>query len=225
MGSIMKGEIRMDSYGIYKDVRNAGWKCLVDYKIDSLPVKVSSIVRRCGCRLMPYSSSLGFIASLGAARFTLEKAFCLQPTQGQTFLFYNDALPASEIRLAVAHELGHLLLGHPFKLENGCRYTSNLETHPLDKPFETEANIFSRDLLSPACVLWALHLHSAQEISMLCDIPLIESSFREQRMKVLYKRECEFLKAYGHSCFLTHPLEHRVYEQFKDFVKQNLKEI
>ena len=96
------------------------------------------------------------------------------------------------------HELGHYLLGH---LDNGEITSEN----------EEAADRFAADVLMPACVLWRLNLHTAQEIADLCNVSMQAAKIRAKRMEVLYDR----------NMFLSHPLERQVFNQFKDFINQN----
>ena len=43
-------------YGLYKGIRNSAWKCLEDFKIDSLPVDVLKITRAAGIRVIKNSA-------------------------------------------------------------------------------------------------------------------------------------------------------------------------
>lgn len=44
------------NYGQYKNARNASWQCLIDYKIGSLPVKVSRIAKQADVVLLKNSA-------------------------------------------------------------------------------------------------------------------------------------------------------------------------
>ena len=44
------------NYGCYKNARNASWHCLIDYKINSLPVKVSRIAKQADITLLKNSA-------------------------------------------------------------------------------------------------------------------------------------------------------------------------
>ena len=43
-------------YGLYKNLRNAAWKCLSDFEIDTLPVDVLKITRAAGIRVIKNSA-------------------------------------------------------------------------------------------------------------------------------------------------------------------------
>ena len=212
----------MNSYGRCKNARNASWQCLIDYHVNALPVKISTVAQRAGCRLMPYSKAQVLVDKLRLEKLTQNSGFCIRLKNGETILFYDDANPPYRIRFTVAHELGHVFLGHPMKMADGYTYTHrNREHDPKDDPFEVEANVFARDILAPACVLWGLQLHTAEEIAQVCDISLTCATYRAQRMRVLLERERDFWLSRGRSCFLMHPLEQRVFEQFQDYINQH----
>ena len=74
---------------------------------------------------------------------------------------------------------------------------------------EQAANRFAADLLAPACVLWGLDLHQAEDIARVCKISIQAAQFRAERMEILYQR----------NKFLLHPLERAVYRQFEPYIK------
>lgn len=73
--------------------------------------------------------------------------------------------------------------------------------------------MFAIRLLSPACVLWGLNLHTAEEIAEYCDISLQAASYRAERMAELYRR----------NRFLRSPVERTLYKQFEPFIKENTR--
>ena len=122
------------------------------------------------------------------------------------YIIYNDNDTISSKRFTVAHELGHILLGHPhksgyFSQRNGRNYESN----------EMQADSFASRLLSPACILWGLDLHTPEEIADYCQISMWLARFRANRMRELYER----------NKFLTHPLERQVYANFEEYIQIN----
>ena len=63
-------------------------------------------------------------------------------------------------------------------------------------------------VLAPACVLHALGVTAAEDISRVCGISLQAAEFRAARLAVLE----------GRGKYLSHPLERQVFEQFRDFL-------
>lgn len=184
------------AYGIYKKVRNAAWKILIDNKISSLPVNLSKIAENNGITILKNSN-------VGELR---EGEDGISIFDGENwFIVYDDTLESIGYkRIVIAHELGHIFLGHPL--------FSRVHTQPgsTGKPREeTEADTFAGRLLAPACVLWEINLHTSEEIANVCKISKKTAQTRAQRMKILYERDV----------FLTSSLEKQLYNQFEDFIK------
>ena len=188
-------------YGIYRNVRNAAWQCLIDNGIDSLPVDLLKIAKNAGIKVVK-NTDVGLLAGneIGA---------CFHNYDGEEwFLVYDDEATVGRRRLAIAHESGHIFLGH--ELTAG----TNGNTFNYCKPqSETQADAFAARLLCPACVLWGLNIHTAADIAEICGTSIAEAKKRATRMEVLYERQK----------FLTTPLERKLYEQFKDYIENNKK--
>ena len=181
-----------DFYGVYKNARDASWRFLIDYHIDRLPVDLKAITDMLGIKV------------------TFDSRRLLNPSQRGTTITNNDktcivirkGCKADENRYTVIHELAHTYLGHP--LVDGKYF----RTFNVDDANEYEAERFAIDVLAPACVLWGLNLHTAKDISEVCNISITAAQRRAERMAVLYQR----------NRFLTSPLERQVFEQFKPFI-------
>lgn len=184
-------------YGVYKKARNASWQALIDNRVDSLPVDVVQIVNNNGIHLLKNSQ----------ARELRQGEAGISIFDGkQWFIVYDDTLPLGRKRFTVAHELGHIFLGHPLIAGFHARTTGGKLPQT-----ENEANVFASRFLAPACVLWGLNAHTAAEISRFCEMSKEAAQIRAERMAELYRR----------NKFLTSPLERQVYDQFKDFIEQN----
>lgn len=193
-------------YRDYQNARDAAWRILLDCNVDRLPVRLNAVCRKMKIRVLTYGQSTKMIewASLSQTAHR---------TDGMTFyfgetpivLFDEKVLPA-RARFTVAHELGHIILGH---VRPGSVTTMNREPRPEDAPEEQAANRFAARLLAPACVLWGLGVHTPEEIMELCHISRQAAQFRASRMEELYRR----------NKFLTSPLEQEVYRQFQSFIQ------
>lgn len=181
------------NYGKYKQARNASWQCLIDYNIDSLPVKVSRIANQTDIVLL--KNSAVNLLHQNESGITLMQ-------DDKLYIVYADEQSPQRCRFTIAHELGHIFLGHLFK-ENGNGFATTDDA-------EHSANVFARDLLAPACVLHELHATNAAAIANLCDISLEAATYRAERMAELERR----------NAFYLHPLERRVKEQFADFINK-----
>lgn len=182
-------------YGIYKDIRNSAWRCLLDFQIDKLPIDVLKIARSAGIRVIKNSVvdelSLG---EHGRAYFD----------GTNWYIIYDDRDPKELSRFTVAHELGHIFLGHALSY---AKYSHMREVDKKPKS-EQQADLFAIRLLCPACVIWGLDLHTPAEISDVCMVELGVARQRAKRISELYQR----------GRFLHSPLERQVYEMFEPFI-------
>ncbi len=186
------------NYGVYQNVRNASWQCLIDCKINSLPVPISHICELYGGKTVN-NSDVHILQDGQSGRIIVD---------GNEFsVVVNDNESIQRIRFTIAHELGHYLLGHlGTDIINLNREYKNIK--PVQ---ETEADMFAARLLAPACVIWGINAQTPEQIASVCNISMTAASFRAERMEILRKR----------GKFLTSPLEQRVYNQFEDYIKSN----
>ena len=135
-----------------------------------------------------------------------------------TLIFWDDSMPEARQRFTVAHELGHVYNGDigPVPTQR------NKEPSEKDDPHETAANVFASRILAPACVLWALNVHDADTVAQLCAISQTAAKWRYARLELLYDRERHFLAERGRSCFLLSPLEQKVFNQFKRYIRKHI---
>lgn len=191
----------MNIYGRYQyaQVRNAAWKALLDYNITSLPVSLSKICRAAGIRTLKNSD----------AHKLSEGEFGISIKQGDTwFIVFDDSDTVQRVRFTVAHELGHIFLGHEMLYGYYTRKSN------IAKPAaETEADMFAARLLAPACVLWGIGAETPEEISAVCNISYTAADIRSRRLKLLRSR----------GKFLSSQLEKQVYENFSEFIQNYRK--
>lgn len=182
-------------YGIYQGIRNSAWRCLLDFHIDSLPVDIRAIARGANVRILSNQSfPLLRRTDRGMTYFTPD----------HRIIVYNEALPSEEIRFTVAHELGHLFLGHDLAYE---RYGTTRNDQKAIS--EKQANQFATRLLCPSCVLWALDLDTPEKIAVFCHVPMSVAKERAKRLRLLKQR----------NCFLTDPQEKLLFEAFTPYIE------
>ena len=183
-------------YRKYKESRDLSWRVLLNEGVTELPVKITALCKQMGIQVSyfdPINGSDGYSTILF----------------GMPRIFVSRNCSPERQRFTIAHELGHILLGHVGKYE-----LVNREPSPQDNSVEHEANVFASRLLASACVLWALDAYTPERIAELCRISNQAASFRAERMAVLKKR----------GKFLTSPLERKVYQQFADFIEKTKAE-
>ena len=181
------------NYKDYQNARDSVWRLLIDLGISELPINTVKVCAELGINLHSYEP-------------TDESAGMSCYINGVHHVFVSSAVSPERRRFTIAHEIGHIILGHVGKFE-----LINREPSPTDNPIEQEANVFASRLLSPACVLWGCNVRTAVQIQELCKISRTAAEYREERMSELYKR----------NRFLSSPLERKVYSQFETFIKQN----
>lgn len=185
-------------YNLYKDARNAAWQCLIDAEINSLPVKTLKITSHLGIDVLKNSEV--------KLLHTLESGCCMVDRTGKWMIVFDDTEAKGRIRFTVAHEIGHILLGH--ELEAGFRHYRRITEGKTS--IETQADEFAIRLLSPACVLKALDISSPNDIAEICDISQKAAEYRAERINLLLQR----------GKFLTSPLEKKVFENFLPWIER-----
>lgn len=194
------------NYESYKKSRNAAWEILLACRVEKLPVDLNAVLRHLGVRAYPYRRGLDMLASTGLSEVADQVSGLTFYAGERPVILYNDAETPQRVRFTIGHELGHIVLGH---VQPGEYTSQNREPQPGDNPMEQAANRFAADLLAPACVLWGLDLHRAEDIAEVCKISIQAARFRAERMEILYQR----------NKFLLHPLEQAVYRQFEPYIK------
>lgn len=186
------------SYGLYKKVRNASWQILIDNKITALPVDVVAIAAQNDIVILKNSVAHELRENEDGVSILDSDIW---------YIIYNDSAESMwRKRFTIAHEFGHIFLGHPL-IAGYHRRTKDGE-----KPLvESEADMFAARLLCPACVLWGLNLHTADEISNVCQVSKESAKIRANRMEELYRRDK----------FLTSPVEKELFKQFECFIEAN----
>ncbi len=193
------------NYDDYKRARDLSWRVLLNTGTRELPVKVSRICRGYGVTLRSYQVGAPLIRELGLeAQCDISDGFTVR-SGDRCYVFYNMEQPPGRVRFTIAHELGHVLLGH---LGDGEHTVYNRESSSEDAPEEHTANVFASRLLAPACVLHALGAVTPEQIAAVCDISMAAARFRAGRMGVLEQRG-----KYGAS-----PLERQVLAQFRSYI-------
>ena len=176
-------------YERYKKSRNTAWNVLIDNDICEMPVSLSKIARNNGIKIIKDSEAK--MLKEGESGMSIFE-------NGKWYIVYNDGESAGRRRFTIAHELGHIFLRHELK---GVHRRTFAKVRPQE---ERDADSFAVRLLAPACVLWGLNIHTAEEIQKICGISRTAAECRAKRMEILYER----------NKFLTSSLERDVYENF-----------
>lgn len=187
----------MYNYDIYKHARDMAWQFLIDSQVSELPLKLTEICRKNGYNLLLDKKSVYLTDKDRGVTFQRDGEW-------QIILNAFDSVPVR--RYTIAHEIGHIYMGHTMHNDKYGRSFGVLRTPKT--PEEYQAERFAIDILAPACVLRGLNLHTVEEIARVCNISVQSAAFRAERMEILYRR----------NKFLIHPLERKVFEQFASFL-------
>lgn len=185
---------------------------MIYFNVTELPINVFAICERMGIQVKPYEAYLEIIASLGQKERTINEDGFAMVFDGQWYIFYkSDYRSYARTTFVVLHEIGHILLGHKMRIQNhDSGQIDFIEYKESKKQIEKEADMFAIRVMSPACILKELDLHTPEEIMEVCLMPYACSKTRARRMEELYKR----------NMFYMHPLERQVRTQFMPFIKR-----
>lgn len=179
-------------YKVYQKSRDLAWEILLREGVRELPVNVVALCHNLGVRVVWYDG----------AREGVGDGFSVM-VDGKPQICIERGKSVQRTRFTIAHELGHVLLGHV-----GEYTLVNREPSAKEDPVEQAANGFAARLLAPACVLWGCRVSSAAEIAALCDVSDVAAGYRWARMQILLER----------GKFCQSPVERRVYHQFSRFI-------
>ena len=208
----------MSTYRLYQDARDTAWRALLRLREKRLPADVFSLADDIGMEIHPFpeAGSFGRLSALVAGEDG--GAVCVSfRIRGKWHIFLReDGLTDDQKRFAVAHELGHLLLGHETEtVSPGVRRFASRENQGdlMDDPRDLSdyaADIFAIRLLAPACLLHELGIDTPGRIAALCGLPPRACALRAERMELLNER----------NAFYKHALERQVRDCFLPFIRE-----
>lgn len=126
----------MDSYKKYRNTRDSAWQFLIDHNITKFPLDVVSIFHKYGVAIV--SKEIEVYAKTIKFRNNL-------------ITLYEPNTTTEQLRFTLAHELGHVLLGHCDKAG-------------IDEYDDTAANVFASRILMPITVIDIEKLDTVEKI-------------------------------------------------------------
>lgn len=177
----------------YKKIIETVYKLIAELEIKKLPVSVDYItnelwikqIRNCDLQKPLLHLNQNGLAVLSKSKF---------------YIIYNEKDNLQERRFTVAHEIGHILLGHLF---------SNPTSQQEKEIREQEADIFATFLLAPVCVIQALQLQAPEEIQLVCNIPY---QYAQWCSEFIISDLSKF------SAQKINDLENKIYKQFQLYI-------
>ena len=202
------------TYRQYQEARDTAWRALLRMPEKRLPVDSEALAGLLGVEIHPFPDR-----QENGRLWTLAnqvRGVCVSlRVQGAWHIFVRDeALDDAQRRFAVAHELGHLLLGAKTRsLAPGVRCFDSEDNQGdlIEDSQETAdyaADIFAIRLLAPACLLHELDVDTSGGIMALCGLPPRAAALRAERMALLTQR----------NVFYTNPLERQVRDAFRPWL-------
>lgn len=189
------------------------WETLIHCNITKLPIDLDQICKSLGILLCSYTQGYQILkeSNLGNETFGAD-GFLIRGKRGAVIL-YNPHLSPGRRRYTVAHEIGHYCLNHG----TGIIHRDAKEQKPRPQ-IEIEADRFAAQLLSPACVLRALHVGGPFAIRQLCHISQQAAEIAFQRLKRLHDLDAQWMEERSCSYFFQSGTEWCLYRQFEPYI-------
>lgn len=160
------------------EIKEAVYYTLQNYKHSNIPVKIKAIARSfTNIRLVSYSkhmkkNNLSYDCMI---KFTGTKDACTDYYAKANFfiIYYNDIdrniTTSNRYRWNIAHELGHIMLGHHITHEKTRIFRNELSNSEYDE-LEEEADYFASLILVPHAALLGFQIRNANYIKVMCKI-------------------------------------------------------
>ncbi len=185
------------------------YNALVHSSIDSLPVDINRIISQHNIRLIDYST---FCMIYGKSKDDLYRSAkdgfsFYDKGEGLYVCVINENIPYEpRRRFTLAHELGHILLGH---LDS-----SNIP----DEAIEQEADDFASELIAPSTVLHFCGVSSPREIATLCGLSDTAAKIKFEQLSALRKKDERNYRS-GQGCvFLSTDEKIKCFNKFTGFI-------
>lgn len=191
------------------EISKTAWKVLFDNQIERFPVRPTGIARKNNILVFEYSDYINTTGRTCAEVFDrYGKDGFTQLLNGRYTVFYNHCSSPARCRWTLAHELGHIFLGHI------------TEQHPtlsrgVVKDFlDIQADNFAARLLCPEVIAHFCGVQSAEE---LCDLFDISKQAAQTRWRDLSERRLR-------GSFRLEPEEVTLLNRFHPFIARYLSE-
>ena len=151
---------------------------LENYGKPFVPVKIGALIRSMhNIKLITYSSQIRKFhityEELIIDAETKDSYAVRNRKQMRYCIYYNDIEPnivnSNRVRWNLAHELGHIILGHHAFCKSDKLFRSGLAANTYNY-VEAEADYFAQLILVPHVVLYAFKITTAKQLKELCQI-------------------------------------------------------
>lgn len=164
-----------------------GYEYLIELNIKELPVDPFKIIELNSEHwyLLSWSelkANLGVEDPYHLKRDKAEAKTLIERDTNDYLIVYDDSFSRERIRWTIAHEIGHILLGHLINYEETALNRGGL-TKAQYGVLEVEAHYFAEALLAPNYLLQLYDIKNSNEISFLCDISKIAADKCEKHLE------------------------------------------
>lgn len=170
--------------------------------IDQLPVDPFTIYENSPWLLLTYPQAKRVLHKrdpLSIRRINADARTKRWRDSGLCLTVYDATRRRERVRFTLAHEIGHIVLGHlsEFRETDGGGLTRE-----QNETLEREANAFAAELLTPLPVLRAAGARTADDVMMLCDVSRQSAEVREgQLAHAFWRRYCESYRGFYETQF------------------------
>lgn len=133
------------------------------YGVSCVPVNCFELAIKMGVKVIPYSAFP--ISKQCILLKKSEDGFCVEKTEGEWYIYYNDKIDYGRINNTIMHEIGHIVLDHSEDSELA----------------EKEVKFFAKYALAPPALIHKLHLNNPKDIA-----DIFEISFEAARYAYCY---------------------------------------
>ncbi len=178
------------------------WRTLIEHNITELPVDLFQILKNEAIHLHSFTTFRQASTKCRQYDKMLSTDGFAVRSKEKFAIFLNPAVSSiKRQRFTIAHELGHILLGH---------LSNKTCTQDIIGEKEWQANVFTSRLLAPNYILKEMEIINPRIIAEICDISLLAAAQKTQQLCTDH---------------LKHPkgLEYLLLDQFHDFMETTQK--
>ena len=163
----------MEHFKYLPEIASA-WKILLDCGINSFPVPVKRVAKSLNIPVLRYSAGESILKELKLYDAAMWSDAITVPLGTGCVIMYDDSIKNPRARIAIGHELGHILLGH---VKPGTATAVNHPPAKSDDRVEFEANLFCEQLIASTGVLLAAGITTRSKIERICKVNRRASDF------------------------------------------------
>lgn len=153
-----------------ESVKAKAWDFLIRHRLRELPIDCLQLNEiDAGLKIKSYSDSIKFISSLKLTEYAEKHNGFTIEYDKKVIILYNEKMPYSIRNFVIAHEIGHVILGHATNKNGILGYDDDGNTKEGQ---EEEADAFAYAFLAPSPVFKELNVSEAQAVAKLSGLSL-----------------------------------------------------